>query len=73
MDVARCAVLLKQSSTPAVDVLGKSAAGIEADDHDRQQHTDQGRSQAAGDSMNSGLYLQPSISCSIVQFAAGLI
>ena len=73
MDVAGGAVLLKQNSTPAVDVSGTGAVGIEADDQDRQQQTDQGCSQAPGDSMNPGLSIQPSISCSSVQFAPGVI
>lgn len=72
MDMAGGAVLLKQSSAPAVGVCGKAAVGIEADHQDRQQQTDQGRSQAPGDSMKSGLNVQPAISCSVVQFAAGL-
>ena len=72
MDVAGGAVLLKENSTLAVDVLGEGAVGIEADDQDRQQQTDQGCSQAPGDSMNPGLNIQPSISCSSVQFAPGV-
>jgi len=73
MDVAGGAVLLKQNSAPAADVCGKGAVGAEADDQDRYQQTGKGPSQAAGDGMNPGLNVQPSISCSIVQFAAGLI